>query len=149
MELRKTEYAERYDVKLLLLFNRFHGSMHRPTIAAMYPPRRMFYTCVRQVRFECGVFKNLVATYNVSREQRGQVAARANRVGGDIRAKLRIVPLTHYALNTNIMCQTNLCDDERRRNEPDAKTRRVARLAIEELAQEVDRGPDRLPVDGL
>jgi hypothetical protein len=35
MLLRKTEYAERYDVKLLLLFKRFQGSMHRPTMAAM------------------------------------------------------------------------------------------------------------------
>jgi hypothetical protein len=35
MLLRKTEYAERYDVKLLLLFKRFHGSMHRPTMAAI------------------------------------------------------------------------------------------------------------------
>lgn len=52
MELRKTEYAERYDVKLLLLFNRFHGSMHRPTIAAMYPPRRMFYDFVHIVRWD-------------------------------------------------------------------------------------------------
>jgi len=28
-------------VKLLLLFSRFQGSMHIPTIAATYPPRRM------------------------------------------------------------------------------------------------------------
>lgn len=43
VELRKTEYADRYEVKLLLLFNRFHGIMTRPTIAAIYPPRRIFY----------------------------------------------------------------------------------------------------------
>jgi len=35
MELRKTEYADRYEVKLLLLLRRFHGSMQRPTMAAM------------------------------------------------------------------------------------------------------------------
>ena len=43
MELKKTEYAERYDVKLLLLVSKFHGHMHKPTTAAIYPPRRMFY----------------------------------------------------------------------------------------------------------
>lgn len=43
IELKKTEYADRYEVKLLLLFSRFHGSMQSPTIAAMYPPRRMFF----------------------------------------------------------------------------------------------------------
>lgn len=42
IELRKTEYAERYEVKLLLLLRRFQGSMQRPTIAATYPPRRIF-----------------------------------------------------------------------------------------------------------
>jgi hypothetical protein len=35
MELKKTEYAERYDVNWLLLFKRFHGSMTNPTIAAI------------------------------------------------------------------------------------------------------------------
>lgn len=35
IELRKTEYAERYVVKLLLLLSRFQGSMHNPTMAAM------------------------------------------------------------------------------------------------------------------
>ena len=35
IELRKTEYAERYDVKLLLSFSRFHGQMQMPTMAAM------------------------------------------------------------------------------------------------------------------
>ena len=35
IELRKTEYAERYDVKLLLSFNRFHGQIQIPTMAAM------------------------------------------------------------------------------------------------------------------
>ena len=35
MELKKTEYADRYDVKLLLLLSRFQGSMQMPTIAAM------------------------------------------------------------------------------------------------------------------
>ena len=42
IELRNTEYAERYEVKLLLLLSRFHGSITRPTIAATYPPLRMF-----------------------------------------------------------------------------------------------------------
>jgi hypothetical protein len=45
IELRNTEYAERYDVKLLLLLRRFQGNMQSPTIAAMYPPRRIF--CAR------------------------------------------------------------------------------------------------------
>jgi len=35
IELRKTEYAERYDVNWLLLLRRFHGSMTSPTIAAI------------------------------------------------------------------------------------------------------------------
>jgi hypothetical protein len=35
MELRNTEYAERYEVKLLLSLSKFHGSMHSPTMAAM------------------------------------------------------------------------------------------------------------------
>jgi hypothetical protein len=35
IELRKTEYAERYDVNLLLLLRRFQGNMQKPTMAAM------------------------------------------------------------------------------------------------------------------
>jgi hypothetical protein len=42
IELRNTEYADRYDVKLLLLLRRFQGNMQSPTVAAMYPPRRIF-----------------------------------------------------------------------------------------------------------
>ena len=35
MELKNTEYAERYVVKLLLLLSKFQGSMHKPTMAAI------------------------------------------------------------------------------------------------------------------
>jgi hypothetical protein len=34
MELRKTEYADRYEVKSLLLLRKFHGKMQIPTTAA-------------------------------------------------------------------------------------------------------------------
>jgi len=34
IELRNTEYADRYEVKLLLSLSKFHGSMQIPTIAA-------------------------------------------------------------------------------------------------------------------
>lgn len=41
MEERKTEYAERYVVKLLELERRFQGHIANPTMLQMYPPRLM------------------------------------------------------------------------------------------------------------
>jgi hypothetical protein len=38
---KNTEYADKYVVKLFDDFSRFHGHMHNPTIAQIYPPRRM------------------------------------------------------------------------------------------------------------
>ena len=67
MELRKTEYAERYELKLLLLFRRFHGSMQMPTMAAMKPPRRMFYGSP-SVPLATHVAEQ---THDILREQRG------------------------------------------------------------------------------
>lgn len=41
--LRKTEYADIYEVKRLLLDTRFQGHMTSPTMAHIYPPRLIFY----------------------------------------------------------------------------------------------------------
>lgn len=41
--LRKTEYADIYEVKRLLLDTRFQGHMTSPTMAHKYPPRLIFY----------------------------------------------------------------------------------------------------------
>ena len=43
----------------------------------------------------------------------------------------------------------DLSDDERGRDEPYSKPRRVARVPIEELAEQVDGRPDRLAIDRL
>ena len=42
MELKNTEYADRYEVKVAPSLSRFHGHMASPTIAATKPPRRIF-----------------------------------------------------------------------------------------------------------
>ena len=42
MELKNTEYADRYEVNVAPSLRRFHGHMARPMIAATKPPRRIF-----------------------------------------------------------------------------------------------------------
>ena len=59
MELKKTEYAERYDVKLLLLLSKFQGSMQMPTMAAMKPPRRIFFFASVTTKFVMGTSSGL------------------------------------------------------------------------------------------
>ena len=79
IELRNTEYAERYDVKLLLLLRRFQGNMQSPTIAAMYPPRRIFYA--KQSLNKLIVTGNKSGTHNETGAQRRQITTRTDRVG--------------------------------------------------------------------
>ena len=97
IELKKTEYAERYDVKLLLLLSKFHGNMHRPTIAATYPPRRMFWDVrpMSTVAWRSSV--DCAATHDEAGHEGGQITACADRVGGDVRAQLAVCAISKWA----------------------------------------------------
>jgi hypothetical protein len=79
MLLRNTEYAERYDVKLLLLLRRFHGSMHRPS-------RRLRPRFQWKIKAHTDDGRDIPAAADVdeSREQRSEVTPRTDRVCGDV-----------------------------------------------------------------
>lgn len=89
-------------------------------------------------------------TYDVARQQCRKVTACADGVGRDVGALCK----SRLSWNSKDGIEKRedtpeLCNDERKRDEPHPEARSTRRVPIQEPRQQIDRRPDRLPINSL